>query len=311
MASLGRTDVFMILALAHLALWAAVYVTAGVVCAAQLLGVQHALTPGVLLYAWSTALLAYLLDRVKLRDAWLDPADRQAHPARYSFLFAQRHAVRTLMVGAAGVSLVSGWMLHPFAAAGTGATIAGVLLYAGRPRAADAAPRVKDRFVIKNLFVGVGIASFALLVVCLATAQRGSGEPGRAASFADVLACLPRPPILLALTLAYLTLRVYADAVLCDIDDEDSDRAHGTRTLPTRFGGDRAWDIAMWLRLALAASLLLWPVGSLAARAAWAGFSAVGTTALRWWRPVRLRDLVDARFGVEAVCVWIVLVLLA
>jgi 4-hydroxybenzoate polyprenyltransferase len=296
----------MIRSLAHLAFFAAVYVAAAVVCAAQLTGAHGSLTPGVLLYAWSTALLAYLLDRVKLRDAWLDPADRQAHPDRFAFLYAHRRAARLLMAGAGAVSLASGWLLHPIAAAGTGATIAGVLIYAGRPHALGGRPRVKDRFVVKNLFVGAGIAGFVVLIVWLAAAGRAGAN--EAASFSDVFS---RPPLLLALAFAYLTLRVYADAVLCDIDDEDSDRAHGTRTLPTRVGGDRAWNIAMGLRLALAASLLLWPVGPFAARAAWAIASAAGTIALRWWRPAKIRDLVDARFGVEAACVWVILTLLA
>ncbi|MCC6228450.1 MAG: UbiA family prenyltransferase [Phycisphaerales bacterium] len=300
--------------LAHLALFAAVYVAAAVVCAAQLSGAQAALTPGVLLYAWSTALLAYLLDRVKLRDAWLDPADRAAHPARFAFLFAHRRAARLLMAGAGVLSLVSGWMLHPatpipIAAAGTVVTIAGVLLYAGRPRPLHGGPRVKDRFVVKNLFVGAGVAGFAVLVVGLAAARPGGAGGNDAATASDLISRLPRPPLLLVLVFVYLTLRIYADAVLCDIDDEVSDRVHGTRTLPTRFGGDRAWDIAMWLRLALAASLLCWPVGPFAARAAWAGFSAAGTIALRWWRPAKIRDLVDARFGVEAACVWTVTLL--
>ena len=306
----------MIRSLAHLAFFAAVYVAAAVVCAAQLMGAQGSLTPVVLLYAWSTALLAYLLDRVKLRDAWLDPADRQAHPGRFAFLYEHRRAARLLMAGAGVVSLVSGWMIHPsppIAAAGTVVTIAGVLLYAGRPRAPHGAPRVKDRFVVKNLFVGAGIAAFAVLVVGMASA-RGAGEVGEAgdaATVSQLVASIRRAAQPLALAFAYLTLRVYADAVLCDIDDEDSDRAHGTRTLPTRYGGARAWDIAMWLRLALAASLLLWPVGPFAARAAWAGFSAAGTIALRWLRPAKIRDLVDARFGAEAACVWMILTLLA
>ncbi|MCC6320835.1 MAG: UbiA family prenyltransferase [Phycisphaerales bacterium] len=294
----------MIRPLAHLAVFAAVYVTAAVVCAAQVVGAAHAPTPGVLLFAWSTALLAYLLDRIKLRDAWLDPADRDAHPERFAFLFAHRHAARALMLVAAVASAISGWMLHPIAAAGTGATVVGVLVYAGRPRAAGGRARVKDRFILKNLFVGAGIAGFAVLIVCLA-AERAAGA-GRADCFTLIVP--PFPPLLIALTLAYLTLRVYADAVLCDIDDEPADRAHDTRTLPTRIGGEGAWRAAMWLRLALAASLLVWPVGPFAARAAWAGFSALGTLALRWWRPHRVRDLVDARFGIEAASVWAVLI---
>jgi hypothetical protein len=181
----------MIRSLAHLAFFAAVYVAAAVVCAAQLTGAHGSLTPDVLFYAWCTALLAYLLDRVKLRDAWLDPADRLAHPGRYSFLFSHRRAARLLMAGAGVMSLVSGWLLHPIAAAGTLATIAGVLLYAGRPRAAAGRPRVKDRFVIKNLFVGAGIAGFAALIVVLGAARHAGAGEYDAATVSDRIPHLP------------------------------------------------------------------------------------------------------------------------
>lgn len=67
---------------------------------------------------------------------------------------------------------------------------------------------------------------------------------------------------------------MHADAVLCDIDDEVVDRAFDPRMLPTRLGGERAWRLAMWLRMALAATLLVWPVGPFASRA--------GTVLLRW-----------------------------
>lgn len=295
--------------LAHLAVWAAVYVTAAVICAAQLTGTAHTLAPIALTFAWSTALLAYLLDRVKLRDAWLDPADQQAHPTRFDFLFARRRAARLFMASAGLVSLVSGWLLHPIAALATGASVAGVLLYAGRPRPAGAGPRIKDRFILKNLFVAVGIAGFALLVLGLSAAPDAPGVPAPEQPDlpARLRALLPAPPLLLALAALYLTLRVYADAVLCDIDDEAADRAFDTRTLPTRLGGERAWRVAMWTRLALAATLLLWPVGPFAARAAWAGASAAGTVLLRWCRPAKIRDLVDLRFGAEAALVWLTL----
>jgi len=197
-----------------LAFWAAVYVTACVVCAAQLLGVAHRLTAAALLYAWSTALLAYLLDRVKACDAWMDPADRLAHPERYAFLHSYRHAARWIMLGAAVVSLRTGWMLHPIAAAGTAATVLGVLAYAGKPRTAGAVPRVKDRFILKNLFVGAGIAGFAVLMAHLAAADRADGRGAESVTY--LVERLAAAPLVPALTFAYLTLRVYADAVLCD-----------------------------------------------------------------------------------------------
>lgn len=111
---------------------------------------------------------AYLLDRVKLRDAWLDAADRQAHPARYAFLGRRTTAVRALIaVAVAGATAagaaVSRWMIPvPIAAC------AGVTVYAPRPRGRT--PRLKDRLVLKNTYVAGGIAGFAVATVFVAHA---------------------------------------------------------------------------------------------------------------------------------------------
>lgn len=266
-------------------------------------------------FAWSTAVFAYLLDRVKLRDAWLDPADPVAHPRRYGFLLRHRNAVRGLMATMALVSAATGLAVHPLAPLATLATAMGVLAYAGWPRRRGAARavdqsrwqhgRAKDVFVLKNLFVGAGIAGFAMVLVGLdAVRERSVTETLPAA-----VEWAQGRWLLLILVASHLLLRVFADAVLCDIDDEAADREHDTQTLPTRIGGNAAWLIAMYVRLGLAASLLMWPVGDWRARVAWAVVTAVSTIGLRVWRPRHLRDVVDVRFAVEAGAVWAVLAL--
>jgi hypothetical protein len=294
-----------IAALGHLAVWAGLYVAAAVVCCAQLMGVP--LGWRVLVFAWCTAVFAYLLDRVKARQAWVDPADLVAHPARYEFLWRRAGWVRLLMAAIGVISAALGWAISPVLATATVLAAAGVMVYAGMPRGRighlreSAGPplssgaRVKDVFVLKNLFVGMGIAGFAVVVVAAAAA--GDGVRGLVEWSVERWA-------LVALAASHLVVRVFADAVLCDIDDEASDREHATQTLPTRMGGELAWLIAMWLRLGLAASLLAWPVGPWRIRVAWALVTAVSTVALRWWRPRRVRDVVDARFAAEAAFVW-------
>src|SRR5204862_668207 len=85
-------------------------------------------------YARVTALAAYLLDRVKVFDEWLDPADELAHPARYAFLRRHSGVVRASMAGLWLLSAVIGAWIHPMGLVVTAAAAAGVMVYAGFPR---------------------------------------------------------------------------------------------------------------------------------------------------------------------------------
>jgi 4-hydroxybenzoate polyprenyltransferase len=242
----------------------------------------------VVAVAGLTAAGVYLLDRVKARDAWLDPADREAHPTRFEFLSGRSGWVRGLMVVLLVAAVVLGWSLTGWVAAGVVAAVAGVWVYAGRPRAGRA--RVKDVLLLKNAFVAGGIAGFAGVMVVIAACGGGPGAWwvwAGAHAGAMVVAC------------GTLAVRVFADAALCDLDDERSDRAHGTVTLPTVLGRRRAWLTAMTLRLISAAALWL-SAGGQAAPRAWAVVTVVSTIGLWLYQPARLRDLVDARFGAEA-----------
>jgi 4-hydroxybenzoate polyprenyltransferase len=238
----------------------------------------------------------YLLDRVKLRDAWLDPADREAHPRRFEFLAARTRAVRLFAAALLLVSAAAASRLHPLGPLIAVAAVLGVLAYAGRPRRGRA--RIKDVLLLKNAFVAAGIAGFAGLMVI------GSGAGGTGSIRLDRVVALMRGhwPLLL-LGASHVALRVFADAVLCDIDDEHSDRRYETATLPTLLGGERAWIIAAAIRLGLAATLLLWPTGERWAQLRWAGVTAASTVGLWLWHPRSVRDLVDARFALEALVV--------
>ena len=280
-------------ALSHLALWAGLYVAAGVVYAAQVAGVwaSEGVWWRVVAVAGLTAAGVYLLDRVKARDAWLDPADREAHPARFEFLAGRSGWVRGLMVALLAAAVPLGWTLTGWVAAGVAAAVAGVWVYAGRPRGRRA--RVKDVLLLKNGFVAGGIAGFAGLMVVIAA---GGGGPGAWWAWAVAHAGV----VLIAC--GTLAARVFADAALCDLDDERSDRAHGTVTLPTVLGRRSAWLTAMTLRL-LVAGVLWFTAGGQTAPRAWAVVTVVSTVGLWLWQPSRLRDLVDARFGAEAAVV--------
>jgi 4-hydroxybenzoate polyprenyltransferase len=287
----------------HLTLWASLYVTGAVVCFAQTSGLDTTdeSLERMLAYSFCTAAAVYLLDRVKLRNRWLDPADRAAHPHRFGFLERNAPAARALAAAMALVSMAVGWRLSPVAPLLTVAACVGVLAYAGRPRGERA--RIKDVFLLKNGFVAGGIAAFAAIVCVLGS--------GRAGSF-DAVRTLGREhwdPFVFAG--AQLFVRVFADAAVCDLDDEHADRSYRTATLPTHLGRFRAWNVAAGMRILLGVVLLAAPVGPAAACRAWGVVTIASTLALRLWNPRRVREAVDGRLAVEALVVWIVLALIS
>lgn len=251
----------------------------------QLAGIEFDERHDVALLAvtFLTAIATYLLDRVKLHDAWLDPADRDAHPARFEFLARRSRSVRLLIVAAVAGAVALGATMSRLMAAMPIASCVGVLLYAARPRGSS--PRPKDVIVLKNVYVAGGIAAFAVVITFAAAAALGGAVAATTAVF----------------LVAYLGIRVFADAALCDLDDEQADRRHGTRTLPTRLGRRSAWNIALALRTVSAVALALVPVGPPLARAAWAVVTVASSTSLRIASPTRVRDWVDLRFAFEAV----------
>lgn len=289
--------------LSHLAVTPALYTLGAAACTEQLAGLHRlitgrtaALAAGVVL---CTACSAYLLDRVKLTDRWLDPADQEAHPLRFGFI--ARYSGR-LRAASLAMLLSAAWLalaLAPWGPALPAIAAVGVVLYAPRPKGRR--PRPKDMILLKNAYAAVGIAAFAAIVALAAS------DPG--ADLPELLGVARAHAAGLAVSAAFVAVRVVADAALCDLDDEHADRRFGTGTLPIRLGRDRAWALAMWTRIGSSALLALIPAVPFAARLAWAGVTIVSSLGLRIASPSRVRDWVDLRFAAEAAAVGLLLVL--
>lgn len=286
------------------AVFAGLYVTGAAAFCAQVSGLSgHMASPAILaslLLAFTTTVAVYLLDRVKLRDAWLDPADALSHARRHAFVIRHARSLRclsiVLLVVASGVGawlLPFGWLL-PLASA------IGVLAYAGRPRGDRARP--KDILLLKNAYVAAGVTGFAAIIAI------GAAHPDSTlASMHDVVET-HNVPLLVASVL--LAVRVLADAILCDLDDESADRRFNTRTLPVRLGRTNAWNAAMAMRLSTAGVLAIVPVLPIVPRIAWAVVTVVSSLTLRLAAPSRTRDWVDSRIAIEAAVVWLTLIAL-
>jgi 4-hydroxybenzoate polyprenyltransferase len=266
-------------------MWAGLYAVAAFCCVLQLSGlasgapVERATLAG--LAVMLTTAGAYGLDRVKLRDAWIDPADVLAQPRRYGFLTRHSRSVRALALTMLAAGAAAGLAVSIWAPLASLAAAAGVLAYALKPRAAT--PRLKDRLLVKNAYVAVGMTGFAALA-SIAAAR----TPQRLNTAALAAAC------------GVVLARVWLDAALCDIDDEATDRANRTGTLPTSIGSARTWTLTGVLRVAVITATLACVWCPLKARIAWSAAGTAGLLLLRFRRPSTLRDVVDLRFAAEA-----------
>lgn len=243
----------------------------------------------------ATAAAAYLLDRVKVRDAWLDPADAVGQGGRFAFI--ARHAaplrLTVIILVCIGTAL-AGW-LSPWLVAAPLLAVIGVWMYAGRPRRVHGRP--KDLLYIKTLYTSAGITGFSLLVAFTAVNPRGLRAWVEEVGLHTMLWVIPGLALL---------VRVVADAVLCDIEDVESDRMHGTETVPVRWGTRRAWRIAMALRGVSVAVLLCAVQFPVLARVTWATTMCTSSIVLYGTRPAWLREWVDAGLAIECACLWAV-----
>ena len=281
-------------------LWAGLYAAAAYICVAQLSGLWNTGVDGVVdplraAFAALSLLLtttgAYALDRVKLRDEWIDPADVRSRPRRYSFLIAHASQVRVLSVLLFVAGMATGLAVSPCAPIAGFCAFAGVAIYAPHPRAAR--PRIKDLLWLKNAYVALGMTGFVTFAVLASIAPRDAGP-------AVWLATIQSHAPSLACACVLLCARAWLDAAVSDIDDEAADRTTGTGTLPTSIGRERTWNLTAVLRIVLICSILLctpcpWP-----ARAAWATAGTIGLIVVRTLRPQSLSDAVDLRFICEA-----------
>ena len=235
--------------------------------------------------AFLTALATYLLDRVKLRDRDLDPADVLAHPQRAGFVREHKGMCRAIVLlsagGAAGIAIAT----EPLAALLVPASLAGVLFYA-RPRDRSRW-RPKDVLTLKNPSVACSIIAFAVAL----TLVYSHGRP-----MIEMLGAIWIPAI-------FLAQHVMADAALCDIDDRIADERYNTRTLAVHVGMARAKRVAVGIKV----GALVWPVASVllgrldaSVTIVWVVLPAVFVFALSKWWGGDYRDPIDLALPVIA-----------
>lgn len=277
----------------HLAIWVGLYFAAAYASAAILLGRAVQLDP--LGAAFCAGVGLYLLDRLKLRDDLLDPADLAADERRHRFLRARRRFLRTLAWVMLGLGTILVVAIHPANALLPPIGVLGVLAYS-RPR--ESSRRPKDLLVLKNLMPGCAIAGLGVILAVQSPvhATRLFGTPVGAEAFTFALAvCVA------------LALLVAADAMLCDLDDVAADRHAKTSTLPVWRGTKATWRIAL-LAHAIAGVLAIgvgWRHGLVLGAAVWALVNLGLTTLLRLARPGQVRDLIDLRLPAATLLVYL------
>ena len=259
--------------LSHLAFYPAMY-TLGVYLLALL--ALHLPIPntGTIAFILLVANACYLLDRVKLTDARQDPADAIALPNRA--LFCARHAkfIRALIALELIIAIAFGFIISPVLALIPLGALIGVYAYAGRA-ATPGRARLKDLPALKSFFISS--AHLALVVAVLWGNEH------------DLIA---HPRINVLWSLSAIWLIVSADAILCDLDDVDSDALYQTRSLPVLMGVSRAWRLAIVLMLVGTACLFITSTETLALSvvSTLIVFSVLFTHGMK-----NRRDLVDAR----------------
>lgn len=271
-----------VLAAGHLAVWLGLYFAASYVAAVLVLD-RRVLSAGVVA-SFCAGVGLYLLDRVKVRDAWLDPADRVAQPGRFAFLLARRRRVRAVAWSLLAVGAVAAMTIDPRNLVLPVLGVIGIISYS---RMRPSGVRPKDVLGLKNLSAGVAIGGLAMVLAWQ--------TPGTAA------------PLAAWVWLAGgLTLLVTADAALCDLDDAEADAAHGTSTVTTWLGRRWTWAIALAAHALAGAGLVA--TGLLIDRvrepALLAGVNLAATVVLCSTRPGSVRDLIDLKLPAVVAIAW-------
>lgn len=259
--------------LGHLAIWPVFY-TVGVLVLAMDLLAARTVDWRACLFVGLCAHGCYLLDRIKASDARLDPADAIAQPERYGFLRTRSMGLRSLIVLDLLIASVLAFLIwEPLVPVPLIGAVC-VHLYAGRPASAER-PRLKDLPAVKGIMIAVAhTALAAATVIGITDSMRTFSEPTT------------------LLSLAIVCLIVFADAVLCDLDDHDADRAFSTMSMPVLMGTSPAWILAFSVHLIAGIVLIIHDHGSVGSILFACGVVAADALLTR---VERQRDWVDAR----------------
>lgn len=267
-------------AMGSLAVWLGLYVAAAAAAIAQL-SLFQPLSATALTTCFFAGVAIYLFDRLKLSDRHIDEADRQSQPGRFAFLQRSPGALRILAAVLAVAAATTGAIIHPSVAAGVLIGVAGVWVYSGR-RIGNAA-RPKDILGLKNALAALWIGSFAALIVA---ADSGKLDLDTITTIAPAM--------------AYLWVIVFIDAMLCDLDDVETDLRFGTKTVPAQAGARTTWISAVLIEAAAGTILFLALDQTDPAAMLWI-IALPATTLLLWTAKLsRIRDLIDLRLPILA-----------
>lgn len=267
----------------HLAVWLGLYFAGAYI--ALVLILDRPVRFAAALASFCAGVGLYLLDRVKVRDAWLDPADKAAQPGRFAFLLARRRRVRAVAWGLLAVGAVAAmtmeWRNLILPALG----IIGIITYS---RMRPSGVRPKDVLGLKNLSAGVAVGGLALVL-----AWQTPGEAAPLGAWAWLA--------------GGLVLLVSADAALCDLDDADADAAHGTSTVTTWLGRNWTWAIALTAHVLAGGALIVAgaQIGRLREPSLLASVNLAATVVLCSTRPGSVRDLIDLKLPAVVAIAWV------
>jgi 4-hydroxybenzoate polyprenyltransferase len=271
-----------VLAAGHLAVWLGLYFAGAYIGAVLVL--DRPVLSAAVVASFCAGVGLYLLDRVKVRDAWLDPADRMAQPGRFAFLLARRGRVRAVAWSLLAVGSVAAMTIDRRNLVLPVLGVIGIISYS---RMRPGGVRPKDVLGLKNLLPGAAIGGLALVL-----AWQTPGAPAPVAAWAWLA--------------GGLTLLITADAALCDLDDAAADAAHGTRTVTTRLGRRWTWAIALAAHALAGAALVA--AGVLIERvrepALLGGVNLAATVVLCSTRPGSVRDLIDLKLPAVVAIAW-------
>ena len=212
----------------YIALWPALYAV-GVFVLTWRLFLSGYPNFDSIIYILLCAHSCYLLDRVKISDRRQDPADSIALPLRTMIFARWAKAIRMITIFELLLATIAGWMIHPLLAAIPLLALIVVHFYAGRGATPDS-PRLKDLPGLKAFMIAGGHLSLTLAVIL-------GNHP-------DIVSQMS---IFVLLGILGVLLIVAGDAILCDIDDHESDLAYNTKSLPVMLGNKRAWLLALGL----------------------------------------------------------------
>ena len=261
-----------------LGIWAACYAAGCVIFVSRLLEIP--IQPFALLIAMFTTTGVYLLDRIGPWPAPPDRGDLASVPRRVHFLRRRVPLARWLAAACLVAAMILAGQQNWFACFVIPAAVFGMTCYGHVPRG----QRLKQILVIKNMAVGVAFAAMSGVLVW-------TDEVRLSLSLGKVL-----------VVCAVLALHVVAGAMLCDLDDAESDARQGIRTVPNTIGIKATWSAAALL--VVIASLLVDMVsqcGHQGVRYGLAILPAVAFCVLWVWRPAKVRDLVDLSFPLAVV----------